>query len=242
MDLPTIMVAIKWDILCLAALAWLLPQPISSAAASSNTNLLDLEYRVYPVRSAEEAAVIEWGHSAIISALDASVAHFGPQTSQAALLEIETAVILADPVDGKNVEQLRNADEIFGKAVIMTDTALHASKTADGEEEAVTMTGVDLAILAQKSGAAALIVVNLDEDRPDDIYRLEIPDHQIELASTIDIPVVVISLNSANVLATANSNNNNPNEPPDHTTELAEQGMPDRYVAPHRSFIEFIVI
>ena len=33
-------------------------------------------------RTSEEAAVIEWGHSAIISALDGAVATFGPQTSQ----------------------------------------------------------------------------------------------------------------------------------------------------------------
>ena len=33
-------------------------------------------------RTSEEAAVIEWGHSAIISALDGAVAAFGPQTSQ----------------------------------------------------------------------------------------------------------------------------------------------------------------
>ena len=38
------------------------------------------QYRINS--TSEEAAVVEWGHSAIISALDGAVAAFGPQTSQ----------------------------------------------------------------------------------------------------------------------------------------------------------------
>ena len=37
---------------------------------------------IYINSTSEEAAVVEWGHSAIISALDGAVAAFGPQTSQ----------------------------------------------------------------------------------------------------------------------------------------------------------------
>ena len=57
----------------------------------------DNNYREFPLRTAEEAAVIEWGHSAIISALDVSVAHFGPQTVDAAVFEVETK-----PVTGQS--------------------------------------------------------------------------------------------------------------------------------------------
>ena len=60
----------------------------------------DLDYRIFPRRTAQEAAVLEWGNSAILTALDVSVAHFGPQTSDAALLEVETQPVLADPLDG----------------------------------------------------------------------------------------------------------------------------------------------
>jgi len=51
----------------------------------------NLSYNVFPTRSTEEAAVVEWGSSAIISALDAAVATFGPQTSLGAFFEVETA-------------------------------------------------------------------------------------------------------------------------------------------------------
>ena len=41
---------------------------------------------VFPHRTVEEAAVLEWGSSDIITALDAIVALFGSQTKDAALL------------------------------------------------------------------------------------------------------------------------------------------------------------
>jgi hypothetical protein len=72
--------------------------PDSSTGETKNLNNLD--YSVYPRRTEEEAAVLEWGHSAIISALDASVARFGPQTTEAALLEVECMPILASPLNG----------------------------------------------------------------------------------------------------------------------------------------------
>jgi len=46
-------------------------------------------------RTSEEAAVIEWGHSAIISALDGAVAAFGPQTSQGVSFLFITYVIIS---------------------------------------------------------------------------------------------------------------------------------------------------
>lgn len=192
------------------------------AALKQNANLQSLDYRVFPKRSEDEAAVIEWGHSAIISALDASVAHFGPQTSQAALLEVETMPVLASPVNGRWDETLRNgetaaatsgeniirpldnADDVHGNVVVMTNTG--------------GLTGVEMAMIAQKSGAAALMVVNVDEERPDDIYRLPVEDG----AEKVDIPVVMISLNSANVLTTATVT------PEMKQEDILNHGMPER--------------
>jgi hypothetical protein len=106
---------------------------VESASHKRTANLQNLNYRIYPRRSEDEAAVIEWGNSAIISALDASVAFFGPQTSQAALLEVETMPVLASPVNGrwdhtnsegeidgfaeKVIRRLDNANEVHGNAV-----------------------------------------------------------------------------------------------------------------------------
>lgn len=198
--------------------------------------LENLNYAVYPIRSQDEAAVIEWGHSAVISALDAAVASFGPQTSDAALLEVETQPVLADPVNGvwdeddgeddkdesgsettkhqQKRDKLDNADEVRGNVVVMTNTGLPE------------VSGVDLAVLAQNSGAAALVIVNVDNERPDDIYRL-VPNNESEqeVAATIDIPVVVISLSSANLLTSATVTEQTPPE------DIVNNGMPDRYVA-----------
>ena len=68
------------------------------AAVSLKTNL---DYKVFPLRKNEEAAVVEWGNSAIISALDGAVASFGPQTSLGAFFEVETVPILASPINGR---------------------------------------------------------------------------------------------------------------------------------------------
>jgi len=215
--------------------------PVAHAAAKEQQqqqqqSLQDLEYAVYPIRSQEEAAVIEWGHSAIISALDAAVAEFGPQTVDAALLEVETQPVLADPVNGvfaaadttndneataAKPTKLNNADAVHGNVVVMTNTGLSSSSGADGGGG---LTGVDLAMLAQNSGAAALVVVNVDDERPDDIYRLTVGD-QVEEAAAIDIPVVVISLSSANVLTSATVTEHTPQH------EIVNNGMPDRCVA-----------
>ncbi|KAG7360876.1 PA domain containing protein [Nitzschia inconspicua] len=199
-------------------------------------DLNTLEYSVYPRRTEEEAAVLEWGHSAIISALDASVARFGPQTSQAALLEVECMPILANPLNGvskdvaseegneegsKNptLQKLRNAEEVHGNIVVMTNNG--------------GLSGVQMARIAKLSGAAALLVVNIDEQRPDDIYRLDVLEG--EDADDIDIPVVMISLNSANVLTTATVEANM------DPSDVVNHGMPERvrlYAGGDRPFFE----
>jgi hypothetical protein len=215
-----------------------------TAVVAKPTSVAEIDdWRIYPVRSQEEAAVIEWGHSAIISALDAAVAHFGPQTTQAALLEVETKPILAEPLDGtwKDHEEwlksqtadgksttlrlLDNADAIHGNVAVMTDVALtRHNDTNPNDGSSQGLTGLDLAIMAQASGAAALLIVHVDESRPDDMYRLAIPAGREAEASKIDIPVAVISLSSATVLTTATVTETSKQE------DVINNGMPDRYV------------
>jgi hypothetical protein len=201
-------------------------------ASSKGNNLNSLDYSVYPRRTEEEAAVFEWGHSAIISALDASVALFGPQTSQAALLEVECMPILATPVNGamrrdrdiangNEIKALQNAEEVHGNIVVMTNNG--------------GLTGVEMATIAKLSGAAALMVVNIDEKRPDDIHRLDVMEGEEAAAEAIDIPVVMISLNSANVLTTATV------EPHMSQNDVINNGMPERirlYAGGDRPFFE----
>jgi hypothetical protein len=226
----------------------------ADAAATVEDVLLSLRrkegsVRYYPRRTQEEAAVLEWGHSAIITALDAAVAHFGPQTTQAALLEVEAMPVLASPLNGvrlvdaeeddeneapkveegaeaeaadaetnktkkagqkRQVEQpvsvLDNADEVHGNLVVMTNRN--------------QLTGVEMALIAQNSGAAAVVVVNVDggEDRPEDMYRLPLePGHE-----RVTIPTLMISLNSANSLTTATvAAGMKP-------SDIVNHGMPDR--------------
>jgi PA domain len=208
---------------------------VNAKRSKDPPNIHNLDYNVYPRRTEEEAAVLEWGHSAIISALDASVARFGPQTSQAALLEVECMPILANPMNGVNkdaarseeegdstptlLQKLQNAEEVHGNIVVMTNNG--------------GLSGVQMAKIAKMSGAAALLVVNIDEERPDDIYRLEVLEG--ENADDIDIPVVMISLNSANVLTTATVEANM------DPSDVVNHGMPDRvrlYAGGDRPFFE----
>lgn len=216
----------------------------ASAAAPFNTMLAITAFcciiaaasavRVFPLRTSEEAAVIEWGHSAIISALDGAVATFGPQTSQGANFEVETAPVLGKPIDGlgkpvpddiKDLElpKLRNADQVEGNMVILTDAA--------------GLSGVALARIAKESGAAALMVVNTDQNAGDYIYSLE-PENEEEaaVAENIDIPVIMVSLQAGNVITTAMATDDTP-------TEVVNTGgsLPDRvrlYAGGDRPFFE----
>jgi len=201
----------------------------TQAAKRRSNDLNSLNYSVFPRRTEEEAAVFEWGHSAIISALDASVAKFGPQTTQAALLEVECMPILSSPVNGAmkdedgsfQIQPLRNAEEVHGNIVVMTNNG--------------GLSGVQMARIAKLSGAAALLVVNIDEKRPDDIHRLDVLEGEEADAETIDIPVVMISLNSANVLTTATV------EAHMEQKDVVNNGMPDRirlYAGGDRPFFE----
>jgi hypothetical protein len=119
--------------------------------------------------------------------------------------------------DGEAVSPLDNADDVLGNMVVMTNTG--------------NLTGVTMAKIAMASGAAALLVVNIDEVHPDDIYRLESEPGSDE----VDIPVVMISLNSANVLTTATVTPNM------DEADIINNGMPDRvrlYAGGDRPFFE----
>jgi hypothetical protein len=212
-----------------------------------------LHYRTFPQRHREEAVVIEWGNSAIISAIDASVAYFGPQTSHAALLEVETAPLLADPIDGvvrqksdanrtdrddfndeedidedapiRLVTVFTNADAIHGNVAVVTDAAVTELLQKNINNTTTTpITCLDLAMIAQNSKAAALIIVHINEDRPDDAPRCTIPIGREEEASRIDIPVVTISLASIDVFTSATITEDTKPE------DVINHGMPERYV------------
>lgn len=168
------------------------------AVASSPTNAI----RYFPQRTSAEAAVVEWGHSAIISALDGAVATFGPQTSQGANFEVETSPVLASPIDGVGTKdistlslldlpKLDNADDVLGNMVIMTDSA--------------GLSGVAMARIAKESGAAALMIVNTDQDAGDYIFSLEAETEEEAAYAKehIDIPVIMVSLQAGNVITTA---------------------------------------
>lgn len=240
--LPTSVTFCIWLLICPLSLSTLGEGKKQKTVAA---NLHDLDYSVFPRRTEAEAAVLEWGHSAIISALDASVARFGPQTSQAALLEVECMPILASPLNGEattkktddsvstedesssssasppTLQKLKNSEEVHGNIVVMTNNG--------------NLSGVQMAKVAKMSGAAALLVVNIDEVRPDDIHRIDVLEGEEEDAKDIDIPVVMISLNSANVLTTATVEANM------DPSDVVNHGMPDRvrlYAGGDRPFFE----
>jgi len=164
--------------------------------------------KVVPQRLATEAAVIEWGSSAEISAIDAAVASFGPQTSLGAYFEVETTPILADPVDGVGGDgrnsmtigeeeeeempllypkPLKNKQQVKGNMLVMTNSA-HLS-------------GVQMAKIAVDAEAEALMIVNMDSEAPDSIYSLKpfIVVERLYAQEHVGIPIVMVSLASGYV-------------------------------------------
>ena len=68
---------------------------LKDASSSSRTKIL------YPQRTNDDAALLEWGHSAIIHAADAVVAQFGLQASEEEFeLGIEAAPVIGRPQQG----------------------------------------------------------------------------------------------------------------------------------------------
>mmetsp|Transcript_39577 Transcript_39577/g.48177 ORF Transcript_39577/g.48177 Transcript_39577/m.48177 type:complete len:524 (-) Transcript_39577:70-1641(-) len=190
-------------------------------------NHATLNYNTFPKRQPHEAAIVEWGNSAIVSALDAAVATFGPQTSRGAFFEVETAPILSDPIDGGGAggPPPINADEWRGNMVIMTN----------GDASA---TPVSMAMAVQKVGGAALMIVNVQKEdsttttpsssSSDFIYSARPAPGEEEMASEVDIPVIMVSLASGNMLTQA-------------VGEGEDARLPDRvrlYAAADRPFFE----
>ena len=174
------------------------------------------------------------------------MASFGPQTSMGASFEVETAPILARPIDGvgdkgrnkddvessptdsdfdmMKLPKLDNADDVMGNMVIMTDDA--------------GLSGVAMARIAKISGAAALMIVNTDRDAGDYIYslRAETDEEEKYARDNIDIPVFMVSLQAGNVITTALATD-------DMDPEIVNGGgaLPDRvrlYAGGDRPFFE----
>ena len=84
-------------------------------AVGVNAGLED--YESYPKRSDADAAVIEWGHSAMIQSVDGVVASFGAQISEteAALFEVEASVVMSQPPQACGKGGLKNAAKLHGQ-------------------------------------------------------------------------------------------------------------------------------
>jgi len=189
-------------LLCLLTPTVAIPRPTTIAAKrfAKKTNVNDLEYEEFPKRTNEEAAVIEWGHSAIINAVDGVVANFGVQPTLGAFFEVEATPVLGVPLDGYIDENsndpespsytLTNCDALVGNILILTSSS--------------HFTPVDLASKAAKCEAAALVVVYVfEENQPEYIFPMKTKEGEEEAAGKIDFPVIMISLTSGNMLASA---------------------------------------
>merc|ERR1712185_259137 len=79
------------------------------------------EYDGYPKRSDADAAVIEWGHSAMIQSVDGVVASFGAQISEteAALFEVEASVVMSQPPQACGKGGLKNAAKLHGQIALV---------------------------------------------------------------------------------------------------------------------------
>ena len=84
----------------------------------------------YPQRSNDDAALLEWGHSAIIHAADAVVAEFGLQASEEEFeLGIEAAPVVGKPPQG--CEPFRNADAVHSQVSRCGRRGVHKGKHHD---------------------------------------------------------------------------------------------------------------
>ena len=110
----------------------------------------------YPKRSNEDAALLEWGSSAIIHNADGVVARFGPSASDPEFeLGIEAELVTANKRQG--CEPLSNAAEVATQIVVMTRGTCDFGVKAEN---------------AARAGAAALIVVNSDRRSPDRTFAM----------------------------------------------------------------------
>lgn len=232
----------------------ILHRKYSNAVVASSIPKKDTTYKIFPQRRDAEAAVVEWGNSAIISAIDAAVASFGPQTYLGAFFEVETTPVLGMPINGRGnkpnlMEQqeeqdlsipfappypgpLDNAEEVHGNMVILTN-------------ERSQMSAVALARVAKESGAAALMIVNVNPDHPDTIYSLqpESEEERLYAEEHIDIPVIMVSLASGNLISTSGNANAGATADPEYEQDedhlpFALPGRVRLYAAGDRPYFE----
>jgi len=135
-----------------------------------------------PGRSNEDAALLEWGSSAIIHNADGVVARFGPSAKHPEFeLGIEAELVTASPRQG--CEALSNARQAATQIVVM-----YRGGCAFGVKAAH----------ASAAGAAAMLVVNSDRRSPDRAFAMaseakgEVADDG-ERESTASVPSVMIS-------------------------------------------------
>lgn len=240
---------LKDSMTILTVLLWCLFSTNVSASMDSNNNI---PYKRFPQRQDSEAAVVEWGNSAIISAIDAAVASFGPQTNLGAFFEVETTPVIGIPLNGRgnkdNVMEeedesdtkganvpypgpLDNADDVHGNMVILTN-------------EQSNMSPVALARVAKESNAVALMIVNVNPDHPDTIYSMQPLNEEERLYAQehIDIPVIMVSLASGNLITTAASPTSDINQKEEQ--QVPTLALPDRvrlYAAGDRPYFEDVI-
>ena len=235
---------------------------VSVTQANLTTTQDGISYKTFPQRQDSEAAVVEWENSAIISAIDAAVASFGPQTNLGAFFEVETTPVLGIPLNGRGTKSnweeeepssssstssssslgvpypgpLDNSDEVHGNMVILTN-------------EQSNMSPVALARVAKESNAAALMIVNVNPEHPDTIYSMQ-PQTEAEALYAqehIDIPVIMVSLASGNLITTAASPSNHNNDDDQQQQQEEEEptfALPERvrlYAAGDRPYFEDVI-
>ncbi|KAJ1445167.1 hypothetical protein M885DRAFT_550789 [Pelagophyceae sp. CCMP2097] len=141
-------------------------------AGASQAPDIEQQHR-YPKRSNDDAALLEWGSSAIIHNADGVVAQFGPSAAHPEFeLGIEALIVTANPRQGCG--PLTNAAAVGTQIVVMVRGG------CDFAQKART---------ALAAGAAALIVVNSDRRSPDRAFAMD----GDELPADFSLPSVMIS-------------------------------------------------
>jgi len=138
---------------------------------------------IYPKRSSDDSALLEWGSSAIIHNADGVVARFGPAATHPEFeLGMEAELVTASPRQG--CEPLTNADRVGTQIVVMYRGG------CDFATKART---------AEAAGAAALIVVNNDRKSPDRAFAMsahsdkEVVGDDSPRDTSIGLPCLMIS-------------------------------------------------
>ena len=112
----------------MAPLLPLLSLLLSLPGCLSKVNVHTLSYSTYPTRRNSMAAVLEWGHSAKISAIDAVSSEFGVRPGEGARFEVEAEPVLAEPL-GMMRENEKYVDDVGGGGAIDTINTINSNNT-----------------------------------------------------------------------------------------------------------------